>query len=74
MILGQLCRVVLQISLVHASTMISTPTKGQFGSIASLWMAVQQPFMDHDIYTRGKNPHISTVFGFPDTIYRQMRL
>ena len=74
MIWDQLCRIVLQISPVHASAMISTSTNGLFGSIASLWTDGQQLFMDHDIYTIGGNRYICTVFGFPDTIYRQMRL
>ena len=74
MIWDQLCCVVLQVTPVHASTIISTPTSGLFGSIASLRTAGQQHFKDHDIYTRGKNRHICTVFVTRNSICRQRRL
>ena len=74
MIWDHLCSVVLQRTPDHASTVISTPTNGSSGSIAGLWRAGQQPFMDHDIYTRGKNHHISTVFLMRNSVCRQLRL
>ena len=72
MIWGQLCSAVLQRTPDHASTVISTPTNGSSGSIAGLWRAGQQPFMDHDIYTMDQNHRIYTVFVLHNSIWRQI--